>query len=324
MKTPQRFKQSNAVLLTRADARLTFLYLDLCRIEQDDNGTHARIDREDGTTETWYLPSATLTTLLLGPGTSITNPAATELTRNGCSITFVGSGAVRSYATFLSPYAPTHLLERQAAIAADPALKVACATEMYLKRFNDLSRNQLPTGLTIEALRGLEGARMKATYATHARRVGLRTWRRQFTDAEDPVNIALNYANTALYGITNAVITTLGMAPGLGIIHTGNRQSFVLDIADLYKTTLTIPLAFSLHDSTKPGPDAMARLRADFKLIKLLPRIITDIHDLLGVALGDDDSSPTFDSTDWTIDSLKLWGPNATVLAGDNYDQRPQ
>ncbi|MEJ7689327.1 MAG: CRISPR-associated endonuclease Cas1 [Nocardioidaceae bacterium] len=68
----------------------------------------------------------------------------------------------------------------------------------------------------------------------------------------DTVNEALNYANTALYGVVQGIIGALGMSPGLGIVHEGNPRAFVLDIADLYKTDVTIPLAFAQWKSDEP------------------------------------------------------------------------
>ncbi len=41
-------KAPSGLALTRISDRLSFLYLDKCRIEQDDNGTHARIETESG------------------------------------------------------------------------------------------------------------------------------------------------------------------------------------------------------------------------------------------------------------------------------------
>jgi CRISPR-associated protein Cas1 len=49
-----------------------------------------------------------------------------------------------------------------------------------------------------------------------------------------------------MYGITHAVVTSLGCSPALGFVHSGHELSFVLDIADLYKTEIGIPVAFDV------------------------------------------------------------------------------
>ena len=44
----------------------------------------------------------------------------------------------------------------------------------------------------------------------------------------------------------HAAIVAAGYSAGLGFIHTGKMLSFVYDVADLYKTETTVPLAFRL------------------------------------------------------------------------------
>ena len=315
METPPSLPRASALSLTRASDRLSFLYLDRCRIEQDDNGTHARIVRADGREETTYLPSATLTTLLLGPGTSITQPAAGALARVGSGVVFVGSGAVRAYSAFLSPYAPTTLLEAQAAAVSSDERRLAVATEMYLKRFHDTIRAQFPPDASIEFLRGMEGARVKAQYASLAKRHGLPRWRRNRGNLGDldPVNEALNYANTALYGVVNAVVLALGLSPGLGVVHRGNRQAFVLDIADLYKAEVTIPLAFDLAQF------AGARSRRYAPPAGRLPTAATAPADRRRHLRPPRSLPDGIDTNDWDVDDLHLWSADGSVPAGINY-----
>lgn len=313
--TPVPLKRPNAISLVRIRDRLSFVYLDRCRIAQDENGTLARIVSEDPDRRTTvYLPISGLTTLLLGPGTSITQPAVAACSRAGCAVSFVGLRGVRSYGAFLSPYASTELLQRQALVASDPIARVDAARRMYIKRFPGPVFEYAPPDVTIEQLRGMEGARMKAHYQTCARRFRLTGWRRNRDQLPlDPVNEALNYANTHLYGVVNAVVLALGLSPGLGIIHQGNRQAFTLDIADMYKTDVTIPLAFSLRNSENPGRAVTSALRKQFMLLKLLPRVVDDIYEVLEV------DQPDSDDSDWQINELFLWGPDGDVLSGNNF-----
>lgn len=90
--TPLQFKRPNAISLARVRDRLSFLYLDRCAVMQDDNGTLARVGVDTNRERTVYLPTATLASLMLGPGTSLTQPAAAALARTGCSVSFVGVG----------------------------------------------------------------------------------------------------------------------------------------------------------------------------------------------------------------------------------------
>lgn len=313
--TPVPLKRPNAISLVRIRDRLSFVYLDRCTIAQDENGVLARIESEDSDRRTTvYLPISSITTLLLGPGTSVTHRAAASCSQAGCAVSFVGMRGVRSYGAFLSPYASAELLQRQAAIVTDPVRRVDAARRMYLKRFPGPVFEYAPPDVTIEQLRGMEGARMKAHYQTLARRFRLTGWRRNKDQLPlDPVNEALNHANTHLYGLVNAVVLALGLAPGLGVIHQGNRQAFTLDIADMYKTDVTIPLAFSLRKSTDPGREVTSALRKQFTLMKLLPRIVDDIYEVL------ETEQPGSDDDDWQVNELFLWGPNGQVLSGNNF-----
>lgn len=326
MKTPGSLARPNsgrsgAISLTRLSDRLSFLYLDKCRVEQDDNGTHARVETADGTVHTTYLPSATLSCLLLGPGTSISAPAASALARTGCAVVMTGAGGVRTYSVWSPLSSSTRLLEAQARASVLPEIRSQVAVRMLRMRFPDLAvpeANRDGSPVTLEQLRGLEGARMKAVYREQARRYRMSSWRRRFDESDgkgpiDAVNEALNHANTALYGVCLAVVSGLGLSPGLGIVHHGSPRAFVLDIADLYKTEVTVPLAFKQLNSANPGRDVMRALRDEFRLLRLLPRIVDDLHALLDVDL------PAGETSDWDVDLLSLWGSDgSTVAAGHN------
>lgn len=319
--------RSGALALTRLSDRLSFLYLDKCRVEQDDNGTHARMESMEGDVQTTYLPVADLACLLLGPGTSMSAPAASALARSGCAVVMTGAGGVRSYSAWSPVSSSTALLEAQARASVMPEIRMQVAARMLRMRFPELpvpEANSDGTPVTIEQFRGLEGARIKAVYREHAKRYRLSNWRRQASVAAgdpplDPVNEALNYANTALYGVCLAIVCGLGMSPGLGIVHHGSPRSFVLDIADLYKVEVTIPLAFKQLNSGNPGRSAMAHLRDEFRLLRLVPRIVDDIYRVLAVDL------PDADDTEWDVDSLSLWGTDGiTVAAGHNRHGRDE
>ena len=58
------------------------------------------------------------------------------------------------------------------------------------------------------------------------------------------MNRALSAANSCLYGICQAGIQAVGLSSALGFILTGKMLSFVYDVADLYKTRVSIPIAF--------------------------------------------------------------------------------
>ncbi len=308
--TPHDLTRPNGLALTRAKNRASYVYLEYCNIQQAGHGISVTNTNEPDASI--HIPVATLTALLLGPGTTITHSAATTIAYAGATCVFTGSGGTRSYTSITPQSSATTLLEKQIEIVTNPELRNLKALWMYTKRFPD--NIPLPENLSINALRGLEGARMKAVYALQARKYKLPRWTRQNgRDGReiDNVNTALNHANTALYGICHGVISILGLSPAIGIVHTGHRNSFTLDIADLYKTETTIPLAFSLHHDDDPGPAIRRSLRDKFTLIKLIPAIVNDIETLL--------DQPQTQNDSWDVDELHLWDADKPVPAGWNW-----
>jgi len=68
-------------------------------------------------------------------------------------------------------------------------------------------------------------------------------------------------------------------------VHTGKQLSFVYDIADLYKTEVTIPVAFEMTGRYpgKPEPYVRQACREKFYETKLLAHILPDIDELLQI-----------------------------------------
>ncbi|MGA4842158.1 type I-E CRISPR-associated endonuclease Cas1e [Streptomyces sp. G45] len=306
----RRLAAPTVAMLPRIADSLSFLYLDIVRIHQDDTGVCAEVTSDRRGTETLYLPTAALSCVLLGPGTSITARALATLARHGTTVLITGSGGVRCYAAALPDSLSTTWLERQTRAWADDTQRLAVATAMYERRFG---HGTAPPQPTLDQLRGLEGKRVKAHYRLLAQQHKIGRFRRAYDpaswDTQDPVNLALSSANTCLYGIVHAAILALGCSPALGFVHNGNQQAFVYDIADLYKAELTIPLAFSLHSATNPEADARRSFRDGLRLFKLLPRIVTDIQQLL-------DPQTPYDTPDPEEHLVDLWDPISGAIPG--------
>lgn len=119
------------------------------------------------------------------------------------------------------------------------------------------------SSLTMQQLRGREGARVRAIYRRESERTGIawsgRTYNPELFADADPVNQALSAANACLYGISTAVINSLGMTPGLGFVHVGHDQSFTYDVADLVKAETSIPAAFDAVASDELEPERRVR-----------------------------------------------------------------
>ena len=74
----------------------------------------------------------------------------------------------------------------------------------------------------------------------------------------------------------------------LGFIHTGKALSFVYDVADFYKTMLTIPVAFKTVASGTHDLESRVRhaLRDAFAEARLLGHIVDDIQNVLAPDSG--------------------------------------
>lgn len=302
-------------MLPRVADSLSFLFLDLMRVTQDGTGVLA-FPAVGAPTRRLRIPTAAISCLLLGPGTSITNPAIATLARHGTTTVFTGWGTVRCYAAITPSSQSSRWLEAQAAAWADPASRLTVAKRMYHHRF-PTAEGQLPDGVKLATLRGLEGWQMKSLYRRLAKQHGVTAFRRSYDpedfESQDPVNAALTSANQCLYGIVHAAITALGCSPGLGFVHTGTSHAFVYDIADLYKAELTIPLAFTLHASEDPEGDARRAFRRGLTLFRLMPNIVRDIQRLFEPGIEPAGNVEL-------ANAFELWDPEAgSVPSGTNH-----
>ena len=189
---------ASALEIGRLSDRLSFVYVEHAIIDRELNGV--KIWRADGIAS---LPVAMLAALLLGPGTRITQGAVALLAGSGCSVAWTGEEGVRLYAGAVTASTSSGLLLRQAALASNQRSRLGVARAMYAMRFpgEDLA------GLTMQQLRGREGARVRAAYREHARRAGIPWEGRRYDPADwagsDIVNQCLSAANSALYGISH-------------------------------------------------------------------------------------------------------------------------
>jgi CRISPR-associated protein Cas1 len=296
--------------LTRAEDRISFLYLERSVIHRDSNAITATDDRG-----TLHIPAASVGVLLLGPGTSVTHQAVALLADHGATAVWVGERGVRYYAHGRSLAASSRLLIAQAAAVSHRDRRLAVARTMYAMRFP----GEETGNLSMQQLRGKEGARVRRIYREHATRTGVewrhRDYDRADFDSGDLINQALSAAHACLYGIVHAVIVALGAAPGLGFIHTGHERAFVYDIADLYKAEITIPVAFDIvaAGSTEISADTRRMVRDRVNDGAILSRCVRDIRMLLlqpqggGEIEGDEDA-------------VRLWDDGGfEVAAGRNY-----
>jgi len=291
---------------------------------------HAVIDKSDAAVAAHFaggkvhIPAASLSVLLLGPGTTITQAAVAALADNNCPIIWCGEEGVRFYAAGLGASRSSRALLRQATLVTRPDSRLNVVRRLYEMRFKE----PLAGDLDLQQVRGMEGIRVRNAYAAASQQFGVpwrgRSYNRQNWADADPVNRAISAGNQCLYGLVHAAILSLGYSPALGFIHTGKQLSFVYDIADLYKMELVVPLAFGLVAGQEKNIEQGMRhaCRNYFHEERLLRRIVPDIQRALDVKPGDpfqDDpyaDDPAMPAEWWTP-------PTAKGLAGEG-EQPPQ
>jgi CRISP-associated protein Cas1 len=301
--------------LTRAQDRVSFLYLERCIVHRESNAITATDDRG-----TIHIPAASIGALLFGPGVQVSHHAMMLLAECGSTAVWVGERGVRYYAHGRSLARSSALLVAQAQLVTHRPSRLRVAREMYAMRFP----GEDTSALTMQQLRGREGARVRRCYREEAAAHGIE-WRNRRYDPNDfesgdPVNQALSAATTALYGLTHAVIVALGCSPGLGFVHTGHVRSFVFDIADLYKAEYAIPCAFEIAAGSflDVGAETRRAMRDRFHDGALLDRCARDIRRLL--VPGD---LPEAEDLDDGADVVGLWDGGDRVVAGGTAYQEP-
>ncbi len=264
--------------LPQISDRMTFLYLERCKLSREDSAIVV-LD-ESGSV---LVPAAAFSVLLLGPGTDLTHRAAELIGDMGVCLIWVGEKGVRFYAGGRPLTHRASLLIKQAELVSNQRSHLDVVRAMYAMRFpgEDVS------SLTMQQLRGREGSRMRRAYQSASSSTGVAWDGREYDpdnfEAGTPVNQALTAGNVCLYGLAHAVIFALGCSPGLGFVHVGHENSFVYDIADLYKAEIVIPLAFEVAAENPPDLPAFMRrkMRDVMTESKLLERMVKDIRTLL-------------------------------------------
>lgn len=245
------------------------------------DGAFVVIDEVNG--ERMHIPVGTTTCLLLEPGTRVSHAAVKLASTVGTLLIWVGEAGVRLYSAGQPGGARSDKLLYQARLALEDDLRLKVVRKMFELRFGEAA----PSRRSIDQLRGIEGARVRALYKQLAKQHGLKWQGRKYDpnnwDASDPINKALSAATACLYGITEAAILAAGYAPAIGFLHTGKPQSFVYDIADIVKFDTVVPAAFRVaaKGTTKPDREVRIACRNAFTKTKLLDRLIPMIEEIL-------------------------------------------
>lgn len=298
--------------LPQISDRMTFLYLEHCKLNREDSAIV--VHDEKGSV---FVPAAAISVLLLGPGTDITHRAMELIGDMGVCVIWVGEHGVRYYAGGRPLTHRASLLLKQAELVTNQRGHLDVVRAMYAMRFP----NEDVSGLTMQQLRGREGVRVRKAYQKASKDTGVpwdgRDYDPEHFESGSPVNQALTAGNMCLYGLAHAVIFALGCSPGLGFVHVGHENSFVYDIADLYKAEIVIPLAFEVAAEDPPDLPAVMRRKTRDAIVSanLLERMVKDIRFLLNEKIESDSGES----------KLYLWDNiRDTLPSGHSYGKKEQ
>lgn len=273
------FEKPPLETLTPARERWTPVYLEHGRIEVDD----ASVKWIGADRTIMRLPVATLSVIMLGPGTTVTHAAMKACAESNTPVCWVGADGMRFYASGVATTHDNARARLQAEVASSPKRRDEVARRMFAKRFPDVN----VAGIAVKELRGMEGRRVRALYAEMGAKYGV-TWKGRNYDANnwevsDRINRAVSAANAALYALTTSVVCSMGYLPQIGFVHIASTLPFVFDIADVYKPETTLPAAFETIglDPNADEEAVITRLKSFIEASRLLARMPKDIEKLL-------------------------------------------
>ncbi|PIE54097.1 MAG: subtype I-E CRISPR-associated endonuclease Cas1 [Dethiosulfovibrio peptidovorans] len=230
-----------------------------------------------------HIPVGGVCCIMLEPGARISHAAVVLAARVGTLLLWIGEAGVRLYAAGQPGGARSDRLLYQASLALDPVARLRVVRKMYELRFGaSCNPNH-----SVEQLRGVEGARVKALYGQLAKKCGVHWTGRRYdpknASAADTTNRCLSSATACLYGVSEAAILAAGYSPAIGFIHTGKPRSFVFDLADVFKFETVIPVAFRIAGERPDDPEGKVRraCRDVFRQTKLLKRLVPAIDEML-------------------------------------------
>ena len=191
----------------------------------------------------YSIPLQGVSMILLGPGSTVSHDALRLLAHARTALAAIGEDGVRCYTA--PPLIPDQsgLARSQARLWADSRDRIEIARRMYAWRMGHVLRSR-----SIAVLRGMEGARMRESYRLLARQIGVewhgRHYDRARPEATDLPNQAINHASSAIEAAAAIAVSATATIPQLGFIHEDPGQSFVLDVADLFRDSVVVPCAF--------------------------------------------------------------------------------
>lgn len=269
------FKPPKLNLSVLSKDRLPPVYIERARLEVENSSL--KLSGESG--EEIILPVASISAIVLGPGTSVTHSAIKACAESNTPICWTGTDGIRFYSFGTSSTHDNTNARKQAMLISNEQTRLKIARQMFSFRFPDID----VTSKTISELFGMEGSRIRSLYYEMGRKYNVawcgRNYDVQNFEVSDEINKALSIANTTLYALVTAVVCSMGYLPQLGVIHSSGSLSLVYDIADLYKAETTIPVAFESigEKQTADRKLIIGKLKDTMEKLNIMDRIPQDL-----------------------------------------------
>lgn len=252
---------------------------------------HGRLEVDDSSVK-WMgadgllcrIPVATVSSVLLGPGTTVTHAAMRACAESNTPVCWIGEEGMRFYAFGLTPNHTNDMPRLHAAAWADKKAPHRDRPAHVPDAFPRPGRGE---SFGQRAARHGRAARAPL-YAQLGLQHGV-TWKgrnydRSNWEVADEINRAVSAANASLYSLCAAVICSLGYVPSLGFVHDVGTLPFVYDVADLYKHLTSIPAAFLAvrQDPRDDGDLVRKLLKQRVEEERILQRMPRDLAALFG------------------------------------------
>lgn len=282
--------------------------LEQCRIMvKDEKLTYVR--QEDAYQKFWSIPYGNTSVLLLGTGTSITQPAARLLAEEGVMLAFVGGGGSPLFLASQSEYRPTEYLQAWVKFWWDEQKRLQVAKYFQQQRCDFVRKawkkvenlpvdpaplietylQQIITARDNQQLMGYEANFSKSLYALLARHFKVKFERKPGAgDTSDAHNSYLDHGNYLAYGLAATVLWVLGIPHAMPVSHGMTRRgALVFDVADMIKDAVILPVAFTAASQKKSDQEMRNQCIAFLDQMDSLPFMFNQVKAALQQVNGD-------------------------------------
>lgn len=265
----------NNEMLVKQQDRHPLLYFEHAKIDVD--GMGIKVMSVDGI---YYIPTAMVSTILLGNGISITHAAIKLIGESNCLVCWVGEDSTLFYSYGMAPTHSVNNILHQAKIISNENEKIDAIRRLYSLRFP----NENLSDKTMHELMGMEGNRVKQTYSLLATKFNV-DWRGRQYHTHDPISVGrtnrlITLCNQFLYGLVTSYVWHCGYSPQMGLVHSNGSVPLVYDISDIYKMDISVYIAFSMSnisDEKSERKTIIDSFRHEILKQRVMDRISNDI-----------------------------------------------